>query len=81
MDNLTEEQQASLNRTKVSMRQTSELYLRSHPELKHLISHFMSQLLAQKPDDTVKFATKYFTNRNLRDIIQKDKENPATFDS
>ena len=81
MDNLTPDQQASLNRSKVSLRQSSELYLRSHPELKHLVSHFMSQLLLSKPDDTVRFATKYFTDRNLREIIRKDKENPTTFDA
>lgn len=41
MDSLTEDQQKSLNKTKMEMRISNEMYIREHKEIKQLISHFM----------------------------------------
>jgi len=41
MDSLTEDQQKSLNQSKMDLRIGNEIYIRDHRELKYLVSHFM----------------------------------------
>ena len=48
------------------MRLENEKYLRTHAEVKVLISSFMRELLQEKPDNPVVFASKYFTQPGLR---------------
>ncbi|GMH48965.1 hypothetical protein TrRE_jg2583 [Triparma retinervis] len=79
MDSLTEDQQKALNSTKMEMRIANEIYIREHKELKHLVSHFMSKILQEKPDDTVAFAATYFTTPGLEEVIKEDIGNPSTF--
>jgi len=43
MDTLTAEQQETINQTKAAMRMSNEQYIRAHPELKHVVSCFMSR--------------------------------------
>mmetsp|Transcript_25860 Transcript_25860/g.51604 ORF Transcript_25860/g.51604 Transcript_25860/m.51604 type:complete len:82 (-) Transcript_25860:12-257(-) len=81
MDSLTPEQQDALNRTKMAMRINNEKYIREHTELKHLISIFMAKLLKDKPEDTVAYAVQYFTQPDLKEMIEKEILSPATFDS
>jgi len=78
MDTLTSAQQDTLNQTKASMRMSNEQYIRSHPELKHAISCFMSSILKDKPEDTLVYAAKYFTQGDLEETVLADSRNPTT---
>ncbi|CAM9715430.1 unnamed protein product [Heterosigma akashiwo] len=60
MESLTEQQQQSLNEAKVQLRIENEEYLRKHPELKQLISHFMSKVLEERPENVNEFAKNFF---------------------
>ncbi|GMI22571.1 hypothetical protein TeGR_g2837 [Tetraparma gracilis] len=81
MDLLTPAQQAALTQTKLSQRMANEQYIRSHTELKHMISHFMSKVLRDKPEDPVAYAAHYFTDRELPEVIRAEMASPITFGS
>lgn len=35
-------------------------YLKNHPEIRHILSDFMTKLLLHKPEDVFEFSTEYF---------------------
>ena len=49
----------------VDLRMRSQEYMREHPEMKEMLLGFVSELLTKKPQDTVEFAAKYFTDDSL----------------
>ena len=56
---LSKQQQEKLHQQKVQMRLNNEKYLRSHPELKALVSLFMRTLLEDKPEKPEIFAAEF----------------------
>ena len=63
---LSQDQQSLLNQRKIDMRLENEKYLRSHSELKLLVSVFMRRLLDEKPENPVLFAGQFFTRPGLK---------------
>lgn len=62
---LPEQRQKALNQQKRATRITNEHYFRCHPELRVLLSSFISSLLEDKPIDTREYAASYFTDEDL----------------
>ena len=62
---LTEKAQAALQRQKRAQRVNNEHYFRVHPELRTMISAFISSLLKDKPEDVHEYAERFFTNPEL----------------
>uniref|UniRef100_A0A0G4IDS5 RIIa domain-containing protein n=1 Tax=Chromera velia CCMP2878 TaxID=1169474 RepID=A0A0G4IDS5_9ALVE len=71
---LTEKQQRQLNKTKVLTNVQNEKYLRSHPELKKLVSVFLNETLEHKPDRILEFAGDFFTRPDLRALVDTKTE-------
>jgi hypothetical protein len=46
-----------------------------------MISHFMSKVLRDKPEDPVAYAAHYFTDRELPEVIRAEMASPITFGS
>lgn len=57
---LSFQQVSELNSRKDVIKEEHVSYIEEHPELKHLMSDFMSQVLLVKPDDVEAFAKDYF---------------------
>ena len=70
---LSAEQQKELEQKKVEMRLENERYLRSHPELKKLVSAYMRALLEAKPDSPEEFAGTFFCDPGLRKMILNEQ--------
>ena len=68
---LSKQQQEKLHQQKVQMRLNNEKYLRSHPELKALVSLFMRTLLEDKPEKPEIFAAEFFTRADVKAIVSK----------
>ena len=68
---LSKQQQEKLHQQKVQMRLNNEKYLRSHPELKALVSLFMRTLLEDKPEKPEIFAAEFFTRPDVKAIVLK----------
>jgi hypothetical protein len=68
---LSREQQAKLHQQKIQLRLKNEQYLRSHPELKALVSYFMRSLLEEKPEKPEIFAAEFFTRPDVKPIVLK----------
>ena len=68
---LSKQQQEKLHQQKVQMRLNNEKYLRSHPELKALVSLFMRTLLEDKPEKPELFAAEFFTRPDIKEIVLK----------
>mmetsp|Transcript_59071 Transcript_59071/g.117393 ORF Transcript_59071/g.117393 Transcript_59071/m.117393 type:complete len:499 (-) Transcript_59071:423-1919(-) len=62
---LPEETQMALSKQKRVQRINNEHFFRVHPELRGMISAFISALLKQKPDDVDLFAENFFTQPDL----------------
>ncbi|CAH1255008.1 RIIa domain-containing protein 1-like [Branchiostoma lanceolatum] len=69
---LSEEQQAKLNQFKVQTRLGNERYLREHPEVSCMVSGFLGDVLAKKPENIREFAAEYFRNPELPDQVRKE---------
>ena len=68
---LSKQQQEKLHQQKMQMRLNNEKYLRSHPELKALVSLFMRTLLEDKPEKPELFAAEFFTRPDIKEIVLK----------
>jgi len=68
---LLPEQQKRLNNTKVQLNMQNEYYLRAHPEIQHMVSVFVHQVLEHKPDDILSFAGDFFTREDLVEFVEK----------
>jgi len=68
---LSEAHQKSLNDAKTALRASNEEYLREHPELRALMSHFMSRLLEKKPKDVQAFAAEFFMADDLEEEVRE----------
>ncbi|XP_076010040.1 RIIa domain-containing protein 1 [Genypterus blacodes] len=62
---LSAEQQEKLRQYKTKTRIDNEEYLRSHPEVEHLIGDFLREVLLKKPADIHDFAANHFSNPDL----------------
>ena len=50
---------------------TNEEYLRNHPELKDLTSHFLCKTFEEQPEDVMKFAVEFFCQAGLKQEVTK----------
>lgn len=48
--------------SQIKLRMDNERYLRSHPEIQHLIHEFTKSTLQMRPDDIQKFAAEFFAD-------------------
>lgn len=62
---LREDDVYNLQRQKRAQRVNNEMYFRIHPELRQMVSSFVSALLQDKPDDVHLYAEQFFTNPEL----------------
>ncbi|KAL1496104.1 hypothetical protein AB1Y20_014729 [Prymnesium parvum] len=62
---LSQPRQKQLNQQKRATRVTNEMYFRTHPELRVMVSTFLTRLLEEKPSDIPQFASRYFTDKHL----------------
>uniref|UniRef100_A0AAV1U5B3 guanylate kinase n=1 Tax=Peronospora matthiolae TaxID=2874970 RepID=A0AAV1U5B3_9STRA len=58
---LFDEDVSLLHERKATLKQEHAAYVEAHPEIKKLLSGFMSALLLEKPQDVVAFATTHFS--------------------
>ncbi|XP_055974740.1 RIIa domain-containing protein 1 [Sorex fumeus] len=58
-----------LRRCKIQTRIANEKYLRTHREVELLVSGFFREILLQRPDNILDFATEYFVDPALPDKI------------
>mmetsp|Transcript_59003 Transcript_59003/g.128097 ORF Transcript_59003/g.128097 Transcript_59003/m.128097 type:complete len:85 (+) Transcript_59003:53-307(+) len=71
---LTEEQQVSLDQTKIQINMENERYLQAHPEIRDMIGVFVHQVLEYKPDNILHFAGDFFTRDDLYAVVKKKTE-------
>nr|XP_004667107.1 RIIa domain-containing protein 1 [Jaculus jaculus] len=75
---LSPEQREELRNFKIQTRIANEKYLRTHKEVRLLISSFFREIFLKRPDDVLEFAADYFTDPRLpnkihRQLIQEKK--------
>ncbi|XP_071970566.1 RIIa domain-containing protein 1 isoform X2 [Engystomops pustulosus] len=68
---LSAEQEGRLRDCTIRTRISNEEYLRSHGEVKLLLSGFIREVLLKRPENIRNFAADYFTDPALRDKIQE----------
>eukprot|EP00035_Acanthoeca_spectabilis_P010105 m.178423 g.178423 ORF g.178423 m.178423 type:complete len:89 (-) comp14925_c0_seq9:229-495(-) len=68
---LTEDQQRALDQAKIRTRVEDEQYLRAHPEIKHMTTAFLKDMMKQQPTDVQGFAGDWFVN-GLEEKIAKE---------
>ncbi|RLN56510.1 hypothetical protein BBJ29_006021 [Phytophthora kernoviae] len=61
LDSLSFEELSLLNERKEALKKEHAAYVNAHPEIKTLLSGFMSALLLEKPQDVVAFAAEHFS--------------------
>ncbi|TPP63118.1 RIIa domain-containing protein 1 [Fasciola gigantica] len=71
---LSNEQQWHTNILKTRTRINNERYLRNHPEINHMISAFLRDLLLKQPKDPRQHFTDFFTHPDLITRIEEVKE-------
>ncbi|XP_056401887.1 RIIa domain-containing protein 1 isoform X2 [Hyla sarda] len=74
---LSGDQERRLRDYKIQSRLSNEEYLRSHQEVKLLISAFIREVLLKRPENIREFAADYFTDPKLRDKIQEKMKDNA----
>ncbi|XP_038633748.1 RIIa domain-containing protein 1-like [Scyliorhinus canicula] len=67
---LDQEQQDRLWNFKINSRIANEYYLRDHPEVEWLLSDFLRSVLLKRPEDIRVFASEYYTDAKLPEMIQ-----------
>lgn len=60
LQSLSFEELSILNERKEALKKEHEAYVDAHPEIKTLLSSFMSALLLEKPSDVLAFAKDHF---------------------
>ncbi|KAG6574360.1 guanylate kinase [Phytophthora cinnamomi] len=61
LESLSFEELSLLNERKEALKKDHAAYVEAHPEIKTLLSGFMSALLLEKPQDVVAFAAEHFS--------------------
>lgn len=61
LESLSSEELFVLNERKEALKQSYAAYMEAHPEIKTLVSGFMTSLLLEKPQDVAAFAAKHFS--------------------
>ncbi|KAH9283913.1 RIIa domain-containing protein 1 [Echinococcus granulosus] len=72
---LSTDQQSAMKLVRIQTRKANEIYLREHPEISHMLSAFMREVLEIQPDDIREYAADFFTDPNLKrkvEAIQKE---------
>ncbi|XP_076135463.1 RIIa domain-containing protein 1 [Alosa pseudoharengus] len=72
IDALSPEQQEKLRQFKIQTRIANEKYLRTHPEVEVLLSHFLRDVFLKRPVDIREFAAEHFTDPDLPQKIQSE---------
>eukprot|EP00966_Prymnesium_polylepis_P296228 6843010-Prymnesium_polylepis.1 len=62
---LSDDRQKLLNQQKRATRVTNEKFFRAHPELRVMVSAFLTSLLEEKPSDIPAYAATFFTDPQL----------------
>ncbi|KAI8997936.1 hypothetical protein BC832DRAFT_566911 [Gaertneriomyces semiglobifer] len=68
-DVLDDAMQKKLNGDKIQLRVENEQYLRTHPEIKSILSFFMQRVLEDQPNDIHGFAAKLFADSELEQKV------------
>ncbi|KAI8823075.1 uncharacterized protein EV422DRAFT_613091 [Fimicolochytrium jonesii] len=63
--------QQRLNLDHIDIRMKNELYLRQHPEIRHILDYFVTQVLVQQPEDIGGYALELFSDQALREKVEK----------
>ncbi|KAJ3000331.1 RIIa domain-containing protein 1 [Globomyces sp. JEL0801] len=66
---LSNDTKEKLKSEKIQLRIENELYLRNHPEIKDIISYFVSKVMTQRPDNIQKFAVELLSDLNLKNKV------------
>ncbi|XP_048117582.1 RIIa domain-containing protein 1-like [Alosa alosa] len=72
IDALSPEQQEKLRQFKIQTRIANEKFLRTHPEVEVLLSHFLRDVFLKRPVDIREFAAEHFTDPDLSQKIQSE---------
>ncbi|KAH7815645.1 uncharacterized protein MONOS_18310 [Monocercomonoides exilis] len=57
---LDERQKAQLEERSTTMAEEYQAYMKSHPEIKHILSDFLCDVLTNKPEDVFQYGKEYF---------------------
>lgn len=76
---LTNVQQTELNNEKKSIRIENERYLRSHPEIKDIVTHFLQEVLLKHPNYLHQYTTAHFADADLKEKIRLCKFENAQY--
>ncbi|KAJ3187325.1 RIIa domain-containing protein 1 [Gaertneriomyces sp. JEL0708] len=68
-DVLDDAMQKKLNGDKIQLRVENEQYLRTHPEIKSILSFFMQRVLEDQPNDIHVFAAELFADPELEQKV------------
>ncbi|KAJ3407852.1 hypothetical protein HDV05_005244 [Chytridiales sp. JEL 0842] len=65
--------QGILRKDMIKTRIENELYIRAHPEIKHILDYFMRQALTTQPANLTDFAAELFSDPYLEEKVNKFK--------
>lgn len=71
---LSQEQQEKLTEEKSTYRVAVQKYVRSHPELSHLMMCLIDQILLQQPDNLLSFTCNFMQQPDLRVVVSRYAE-------
>eukprot|EP01135_Chromosphaera_perkinsii_P002712 Nk52_evm80s226 gene=Nk52_evmTU80s226 len=71
---LREDQWEMLKEIKIQLQIDNEKYLRRHPEIKHMLGHFIRVILEVKPEDVKEYASKHFRDERLRQTVEEEQQ-------
>ncbi|KNC96274.1 uncharacterized protein SPPG_08426 [Spizellomyces punctatus DAOM BR117] len=72
--------QEKLNHDKIQLRIENEHYIRKHPEIKHILDYFMTEVLTHQPSNVQEFAAAVLSDPDLRAKVEKHKIQAQQFD-
>ena len=64
-------QKNEIDKKKLELRIENEKYLRQHPEINGLITHFVSKVLDDRPNNILEYAGTFFDRAELRDVVEQ----------
>ncbi|TPX61366.1 hypothetical protein PhCBS80983_g01164 [Powellomyces hirtus] len=63
--------QQKLNIDRIQIRVENELYLREHPEIRHILDFFVNEVLVHQPENLQEFAAGLFSDPALQPKVEK----------
>ena len=74
INDLLKIQKEHIDKMKCMSRIDNEKYLRDHPEIEFIIKNFLIKLLEDRPDETLKYAGKFFNVTDFRDMYENNQK-------